>query len=58
ARFLTRLKKLSDDIGINLPKGASQSVVACAQKIANERGKETLRQVAKLHLRITSNIKT
>lgn len=58
ARFLTKLKKLSDDIGINLPKGASQSVVASAQKIVNERGKETLRQVAKLHFRITSNIKT
>jgi ribonuclease HIII len=57
ARFLMKLKKLSEDIGINLPKGASQSVTACAQKIVNERGKDTLRQVAKLHFKITTNIK-
>ncbi len=57
ARFLMKLKKLSEDIGINLPKGASQSVTACAQKIVNERGKDTLRQVAKLHFKITANIK-
>lgn len=58
ARFLIKLKKLSEDIGISLPKGASQSVIASAQKIVNERGKETLRQVAKLHFKITANIKT
>ncbi len=57
ARFLMKLKKLSEDIGINLPKGASQSVTACAQKIVNERGKDALRQVAKLHFKITANIK-
>jgi len=57
ARFLMKLKKLSEDIGINLPKGASQSVTTCAQKIVNERGKDTLRQVAKLHFKITANIK-
>jgi len=57
ARFLMRLKRLSGDIGINLPKGASQSVIACAQKIVKEQGKETLRRVAKLHFKITANIK-
>ena len=57
ARFLMKLKKLSEDIGINLPKGASQGVTACAQQIVNERGKDMLRQVAKLHFKITANIK-
>ena len=58
ARFLMKLNRLSEDIGINLPKGASQSVIAAAQKIVNERGKETLRQVAKLHFKITASIRT
>ncbi|MFC1906778.1 ribonuclease HIII [Chloroflexota bacterium] len=57
ARFLLKLKKLSEDIGINLPKGASQSVNTVAQRIVDERGKEALRQVAKLHFKITANIR-
>jgi len=57
ARFLLKLKKLSEDIGINLPKGASQNVNTVAQRIVDERGKEALRQVAKLHFKITANIR-
>jgi len=57
ARFLMKLKRLSEDIGINLPKGASQGVTACAQQIVNERGKDMLKQIAKLHFKITANIK-
>jgi ribonuclease HIII len=57
ARFLVKLKKLSDEIGYDLPKGASQSVVTIAQKIVNDRGKETLKKVAKLHFNITAAIK-
>ena len=57
ARFLTKLKILSDDIGLNLPKGASGSVIECAQTIADKGGKVALRKVAKLHFKITANIK-
>ncbi len=57
ARFLTKLKKLSEDIGINLPKGASDSVIECAQIIVGKGGKATMRKVAKLHFKITANIK-
>jgi ribonuclease HIII len=57
ARFLIKLKKLSEEIGINLPKGASQNVIECAQQIVDQRGKAAIRQVAKLHFKITANIK-
>ena len=57
ARFLIKLKKVSEEIGINLPKGASQNVIECAQQIVDEHGKAAIRQVAKLHFKITANIK-
>jgi ribonuclease HIII len=57
ARFLIKLKNLSEEIGINLPKGASQNVIECAQQIVDQRGKAAIRQVAKLHFKITANIK-
>jgi ribonuclease HIII len=58
ARYLTKLKKLSSDIGINLPKGASENVVSTAQQVISKHGNETLRKVAKLHFKVTANIYT
>ena len=56
ARFLMRLRKLSEDIGINLPKGASQSVVDIANNIVKEYGRAKLIEVAKLHFKVTQRI--
>lgn len=56
ARFLTKLSRLSDEYGIDLPKGASQMVVENAKKFVDMHGKEALRKVAKLHFKMTSKV--
>jgi ribonuclease HIII len=56
ARFLVKLSKLSDEYKIELPKGASQKVVENAKKFIEMHGREKLRNVAKLHFRITKDI--
>jgi len=55
-RFLERLSKLSNEYKIDLPKGASQTVIENAQKVVDMYGKETLRKVAKLHFKTTTAI--
>jgi len=56
ARFLEKLSKLSNEYKIDLPKGASQTVIENAKKFVNMYGKETLRKVAKLHFKITTKV--
>jgi ribonuclease HIII len=55
-KFLTRMDKLSQEHGVELPKGASESVISAAQDIVSRKGFEDLRKVAKLHHRTTENI--
>jgi ribonuclease HIII len=55
-RFLTRLEKLSQDYGEELPKGASDAVVIAAKRIVDEKGSEELTRVAKLHHKTTLKI--
>jgi ribonuclease HIII len=56
AEFLSRLKKLSDEIGMELPKGASEQVDLAARKIVEAKGEEFLSQVAKLHFKNTQRV--
>lgn len=55
-RFLARSEKLSQEYGIELPKGASEAVVTAAKRIMEEKGPEELRKVAKLHHKTTHKI--
>jgi len=51
AEFLTRLQRLGDELGIELPKGASRKVDETAAQIIDQKGEEALRGVAKLHFK-------
>ena len=56
ARFLEKLSRLSNEYKIDLPKGASQTVIENARKVVNMYGEETLRKVAKLHFKTTTAV--
>jgi ribonuclease HIII len=55
-RFLDKLKNLSMDVGIELPKGASDAVILQAKKIVQKFGEVGLRKVAKLHFKTTEAV--
>jgi ribonuclease HIII len=56
AKFLTRLKKLSETFNIELPKGASPNVVEQGRRFIEARGIQQLTKVAKLHFKTTQKI--
>jgi ribonuclease HIII len=56
ARFLERLEALSGQFGMALPKGASNAVVQAGQALVKRHGLGTLRQVAKLHFKTTTEV--
>lgn len=56
AEFLTRLKRLSEQVGTALPKGASQAVELGARMIIKKHGVDALRTVAKLHFKTTGAV--
>ncbi len=56
AEFLLRLKRLSDDIGLALPKGASPQVELAGRMIVKKHGQERLATVAKLHFKTTQAV--
>ena len=51
AAFLDHLCHLGDQVGVELPKGASAAVRAAAGKILKLKGDEALRSVAKTHFK-------
>lgn len=55
AEFLRRLKKLGEEIGIELPKGAT-NVIPTGKRVVASHGKDCLRQVAKLHFKTTLQV--
>jgi ribonuclease HIII len=55
AEFLWRLKRLSDEVGIELPKGAT-NVIGTGKKLVEKHGANILRSVAKLHFKTTSQV--
>jgi ribonuclease HIII len=56
AEFLYRLKKLSEEVGLELPKGASPLVEEAAVKLVRQLGPEALARVAKLHFKTTEKV--
>jgi hypothetical protein len=56
AKFLTRLKRLSQMFGVELPKGASSQVIDAGRKFIEARGIQQLTKVAKLHFKTTQDI--
>ncbi len=56
AEFLKRLYFLSQDMGIELPKGASPLVEEAGLKLVKTQGVQALDKVAKRHFKITARI--
>lgn len=56
AEFLKRLYFLSQDIGIDLPKGSPPFVVETGIKLAKAHGVQVLDKVAKKHFKVTKRI--
>ena len=58
AEFLIRLKRLSNEVGTTLPKGASPAVELAAKMIIKKHGRDRLGTVAKLHFKTTQAVLT
>jgi ribonuclease HIII len=56
AEFLLRLKRLSDEVGTTLPKGASPAVQLAARMVIKKHGQDRLDSVAKLHFKTTQEV--
>ncbi|MGB9836902.1 MAG: ribonuclease HIII [Candidatus Saccharicenans sp.] len=56
AEFLFRLEKLSQEVGVELPKGASPLVEEAGVKLVKAFGQQVLSRVAKLHFKTTDKI--
>lgn len=56
AEFLLRLKRLSNEVGTTLPKGASPTVELAARMIIKKHGQDRLGDVAKLHFKTTQAV--
>lgn len=55
-KFLSRLQRLSELHGVELPKGASQKVIEVGRQFIEKRGIQQLARVAKLHFGTTQKI--
>jgi ribonuclease HIII len=56
AEFLHRLKRLGEDFGMTLPKGASSQVVSAGASFVKKHGQDKLSQVAKVHFKTLQNV--
>lgn len=56
AGFLEGLAKLSEEVGVQLPKGAAKIVIDVGRKIVAQMGKEVLEKVAKTHFKTMAEI--
>lgn len=55
AEFLMRLKRLGNEYGIELPKGAG-NVIGTAQRFVASQGADALGNIAKLHFKTTQQV--
>ncbi len=55
ARYLEEMERLSREVGFELPRGSTH-VIEAARRVYGERGKEGLRDVAKVHFSITEKV--
>ncbi len=56
AEFLRRLSYLSQEVGVDLPKGASPKVQEVGYQLVKKKGQERLQRVAKVHFKTTQKI--
>lgn len=56
AEFLERLRKLSNQYGVPLPKGTSEAVRKAAVQLIKNKGPEVLLETAKCHFRTTDDV--
>ncbi len=56
AEFLRRLRALSDEFDMELPKGAGPKVLTAGRKFVQRHGPEALGQVAKLHFKTADKV--
>lgn len=56
AEFLKRLRRLSEEYRIDLPKGASDQVRRIAVRLVKEKSAEVLKKVAKWHFKTTAQV--
>ena len=54
--FVRRLGRLATEMGVPLPKGASEAVKTAARSVVRKYGQEGLAKVAKLHFKTTQQI--
>lgn len=54
--FLRELEKLSQEVGVPLPKGASRAVVEAGQRLLAIKGPDIFEKVAKMHFRTLNEI--
>jgi ribonuclease HIII len=55
ARYLEEMEALSEEVGFELPRGATH-VLEAARRVVEERGMEGLSEVAKVHFGTTARI--
>ncbi len=56
AEFIRRLRKLGEAAGVDLPKGANWNVVEAGAAIVKKRGKDVLKEMAKLHFKTLQDV--
>ena len=56
AEFLRRLDALSRETGVRLPQGASPAVEATARALVQQRGRDVLQDIAKVHFKTTQRV--
>lgn len=56
AEFLRRLKRLGDEFGTELPKGASNLVIEAGKRFVANNGGEKLPNVAKMHFKTSQTV--
>lgn len=56
AEFLRRLKRLGEEAGVDLPKGASNLVIEAGKRFVSKNGRENLKTVAKLHFKTSQTV--
>ena len=55
ARYLEEMEALSEEVGFELPRGATH-VLGAARRVVEERGEEGLAEVAKVHFSTTARV--
>ena len=56
AQFIRYLKRLSEEFGVDLPKGASARVVEAARALVGKCGRDALAKAVKLHFKTTREV--